>query len=341
MRRAITPLRCILDEERPDLVHLHNIQYYLGPSLLPMLQASAPVIQTVHDARAFCPRWTPKVIPSGPRLCCYPMGTHCVRHGCYPFHRTSASLFENMEKFLLVGWEMLLMRKLDRILAPSAYMREQLRLNGFPEHRLETLPPFLSTAFPLSQPDPVRRGILFSGRIEESKGIRPFLECLALIKQTAWTAQVAGTGTLLAEARAIADRQGLSERVAFVGHLSADALAHALATARILVMPSLMPESFGLAGLEAMAHGTPVVAFDSGGIAEWLKDGETGFRVPWGDVPALAMRVRQLLEDDELAQTLGRQGQHRAQQFDRERHVKRLCEIYAEVTANHPGTAVR
>jgi glycosyltransferase involved in cell wall biosynthesis len=101
-------------------------------------------------------------------------------------------------------------------------------------------------------------------------------------------------------------------------------------------MPSLMPESFGLAGLESLACGTPVVAFDAGGITEWLAHGVTGFVVPWGDVSALAARVRQILENDVLAERLARASRPHAERFNLERHMNRLAEIYTEITTSHP-----
>ena len=58
-----------------------------------------------------------------------------------------------------------------------------------------------------------------------------------------------------------------------------------------------------------MCHGLPVVAFDAGGIREWLFDGENGFLVPWKDTDRFAERIEQLLRDKELARRLGRRGQ--------------------------------
>jgi glycosyltransferase involved in cell wall biosynthesis len=340
-RRAATPLKHILDAERPDIVHLHNIQYFLGPGLLRVLRSRAPVIQTVHDTRVICPRWQSKIIPSATSPCRYPMGSHCFRHGCYPFHRTPASVIENLQKFLLVGWELALLRRLDRVLVPSAYIHEQLRLNGIPAQRLEKMPLFLHADFAPPERSATTRCIVFAGRVEESKGIRQFFDCLARLSTLEWTAQVAGMGPFLTEAKAIAGQHGLAGRVEFLGQLPGAALAQVLGAARVVVMPSLMPESFGLTGLEALACGTPVVAFDSGGITEWLADGVTGFVVRWGDVSALAARVRQLLENDLLAERLGRQSQQHAQRFDLERHMNRLCEIYAEVAATHRRAATR
>jgi glycosyltransferase involved in cell wall biosynthesis len=76
----------------------------------------------------------------------------------------------------------------------------------------------------------------------------------------------------------------------------------------LLAVSSVWPEPFGLVGHEAMSHGLPVVAFDAGGISEWLIDGENGFLVPWKDTDRFAARIEQLLRDKELGRRLGRRG---------------------------------
>src|SRR5206468_9555238 len=59
----------------------------------------------------------------------------------------------------------------------------------------------------------------------------------------------------------------------------------------LVVMSSVWPEPFGMAGIEAMRYGLPVVAFDAGGIREWLLDGHNGYLVPWMDRATYAARV--------------------------------------------------
>src|SRR5690606_14974274 len=63
--------------------------------------------------------------------------------------------------------------------------------------------------------------------------------------------------------------------------------------ARALLMPSRWQEPFGIAGIEALAHGVPVVAYDSGGIADWHPGGD--LLVPWGDIDALASALRRAI----------------------------------------------
>jgi glycosyltransferase involved in cell wall biosynthesis len=84
--------------------------------------------------------------------------------------------------------------------------------------------------------------------------------------------------------------------------------------ASLAVVSSVWPEPFGAVGLEAMRYGLPVVAFDAGGIREWLADGESGFLVPWMDRGRFAARVEELLADKALARRLGEQGRNRARE---------------------------
>src|SRR6185503_20881271 len=92
---------------------------------------------------------------------------------------------------------------------------------------------------------------------------------------------VAGAGAM---------RQGLEKRGAEVlGWLDHGRLAAVYRRARVMVMPSRWQEPFGIAGLEALTMGTPVVAWESGGVSEWHPgDGI----VPWGDVAALAVALQ-------------------------------------------------
>jgi len=83
-----------------------------------------------------------------------------------------------------------------------------------------------------------------------------------------------------------------------------------------------------------MRHGLPVVAFDTGGIREWLRDGESGFVAPWMDHVALAARIGLLLRDPELARRFGAHGRAIvAAHFDFSRYISGLETLFARTVA--------
>jgi glycosyltransferase involved in cell wall biosynthesis len=168
---------------------------------------------------------------------------------------------------------------------------------------------------------------LFVGRVTPVKGISPLLEALARIEGRL---EICGTGWGIAAARSETKRLGLQGRVTFAGWVAPQELDAAYRRARIVVVPSLWPEPFGLVGIEAMAHRRPVIGSATGGIPDWLVDGQTGLLVSPGDVPGLAAAMSALLQDPALCARMGLAGQaHAMAQFSEAAHVQALRSTYA------------
>lgn len=139
-----------------------------------------------------------------------------------------------------------------------------------------------------------------------------------------------GDGPSRAAAEKLAEALGLAARVQFAGWQ--EDVEPFYARASLLAVPSLWPEPFGIVGIEAMARALPVVAYRSGGIPEWLADGETGILVEPGDVRGLAATLDEILSDPEKARRMGRAGQSRQRElFGPAQHIERLEAIYKEV----------
>jgi len=107
---------------------------------------------------------------------------------------------------------------------------------------------------------------------------------------------LAGDGPEAPIARQLGEDLGVSDRITFVGVV--DSVASLLACADLFLLPS-ETESFGLAALEAMASGVPVIATDVGGIPEVVEHGLTGYLAPVGDVERMAEYAISLLRDEE------------------------------------------
>lgn len=152
-----------------------------------------------------------------------------------------------------------------------------------------------------------RPRIGFAGFLEPLKGIGDLVSAFAEISRHYPEAQllVAGDGPekerLLEQAGAL----GVRERVAFLGYL--DPVAPMLGALDVFVSPS-HSEALGTSILEAMTLGVPVVCTDSGGPAEFIRDGENGLLVAPGDSAAIAAAVVRLLGDSALATRLGERG---------------------------------
>jgi N-acetyl-alpha-D-glucosaminyl L-malate synthase BshA len=138
-----------------------------------------------------------------------------------------------------------------------------------------------------------------------------------------------GDGPERAGILAQVERRGLTDRVRWLGEV--EGFADLLREADVFVLPS-ETESFGLAALEALASGVPVVASDVGGLPEVVRHGETGFLE--ADVAAMATRVAEILADPDR-----RHGMRTAAREDVERRFRRdpMIEAYADVYAELTG----
>ncbi|HEY3366282.1 MAG TPA: N-acetyl-alpha-D-glucosaminyl L-malate synthase BshA [Symbiobacteriaceae bacterium] len=127
----------------------------------------------------------------------------------------------------------------------------------------------------------------------------------------------------------LVSRLGLKDRVLFMGNQ--ESVVPLLSVSDLLLLPSEQ-ESFGLAALEAMACGVPVVATEVGGLPEVVVDGETGFLCPLGDVEAMSRQSVRLLQDPEMHRQFSAASVHRVRQsFCAARVVPQYEELYRKV----------
>lgn len=187
--------------------------------------------------------------------------------------------------------------------------------------------------------DAGRRIVFCSGRVQPYKGMQTLVDALALLRAEGVEnveLAIAGDGPYLRELRGIAARRGM-DNVHFLGRRrDVPAL---LAGATVAVVPSLWEEAFGLAVVEAMAAGVPLVATRTGGIPELVEDGETGLLVPPGDARALADALRGLLADPARREALALHAQSAARRrFSLERAA---ADLYALVVSQLGTATVR
>ena len=166
----------------------------------------------------------------------------------------------------------------------------------------------------------------------EVKGFDLLLAAACLLKEEIPGIQVliVGDGPRRPFLEDVAERLGILSQVHFVG--SVDDIRIPLALMDVLVFPSRWPEAFGLALVEAMAAGKPVVAVRIGAVPEIIRDGVDGFLTKPEDIRALAQNVAKVLNDRILAQGLARQARARIRErFSVERTALEVESVYQEV----------
>jgi len=229
----------------------------------------------------------------------------------------------------------------DRLVACSEAVRrcavERLRL---PAHKVVTIPngvPLQRFASRESREqmratlglDPASRVIGSVGRLDEPvKGYAVLLQAMDILSGSTpnVVCLICGDGPARAQLEQSVRERNLSEKVRFLGERHD--IPMVLQALDLYVQPSLM-EGFGLSVLEAMATGLPVVATNSGGLPEVVRDGVTGDLVPPGDPLSLARRLQALLEDPGRRADYGREGERRARsEFPLERMVRGWSELY-------------
>lgn len=184
--------------------------------------------------------------------------------------------------------------------------------------------------------------ILFVGRIERVKGIPVLLEALAEVLRECPQARLLLAGAPhpnlpQRDLQVAIQRLGLGAHVQLMGHMPPEELARLYRRATICVQPSFY-ETFGVAALEAMSYGVPVVATLAGGLPEVL--GDAGVLVPPGDAPALARALIGLLRDPLARQQLGYAGQLRARSlFSAELVMEQTLALYEQQLGARAGAA--
>jgi glycosyltransferase involved in cell wall biosynthesis len=174
--------------------------------------------------------------------------------------------------------------------------------------------------------------VAFAGRLVREKGADVLVRAFDKVVRQIPDARLllAGDGPESERVKRLIADLGLSSSVSMLGHLPQPEVECRTAVAWVQAIPSLWAEPFGLVAAEAMMRGTAVVASASGGLAEIVRDGKTGFLVPPGDAEALTEALIHLLQDRELAEQMGRAGRKIAlAHFSESTYVNRFLQGYS------------
>lgn len=280
---AAATVRRAVREFRPDVAWVNMFALQLSPAAVFAL-GDVPRVLMVSDYKVICPQST-KLLPDNTH-CDLRAGLNCLRSGCLSVPRW----LRDQPRYALIRRAV---RGCDHVLACSDWVREELAKDGI-----------VSTALPVPVAPPpadfVRRPdatptILYCGRLDHEKGIDVLLRAFAAVAPDFPGARLrlAGQGPLRGELESLAESLGIAAD--FLGFRDPVDLEPEYARAWALAVPSRWAEPLGLVAIEAVTRGLPAIVPSTGGLAEIVTPGTTGWHFTSGDAAQLATCLREAL----------------------------------------------
>jgi glycosyltransferase involved in cell wall biosynthesis len=204
--------------------------------------------------------------------------------------------------------------------AISVSTAEDLAARGIPRDSVAVIYPGIDTVgyTPLAGTRSASPVFAYLGRLKKYKGVQLVIRAFAAMTHTDAVLEIAGAGDYRPALERLAASLDLGERVRFLGRIDESEKLALLRRAWSLVFAS-PKEGWGITNLEAAACGTPVVASNSPGIRESVRDGETGYLVKHGDVRAMGAAMDRIAADATLVSRFGVKAREFAESFTWER----------------------
>lgn len=287
----------LLTADRYDLAYVHNTVPLLTGSIYDALSGhQIPTVQHLHNHRGYCLSSYAYRAGTHCDLCASSAFTACTLFRCYRGSYTAsaaltAARFIDCSRGRVNGYGA------GAYVANSVFTKEEHVRHGFPDERIWVLHPAgEDLAVSLGTPTlrPPHKTITYVGSLISEKGVYSVLDLAAHLPD--WEVNFIGSGSEDARLRRQAAVRGL-HNVRLAGRLSGLAKARAWRDSFMTLAPSLCLETFGLVVPESYSLSIPVLSTGLGGMAETIRDGDTGFIQSFRDAAEAAALIRALWTD--------------------------------------------
>ena len=314
------------------LISQCDVMHLAGPSLVPQLLGfltSKPTVLEHHGYQAICPNG---------HLLHEPERSICPGHflggrplECLKCQMVELPFWKSLVHMFLMVPRYLLARSSSVNIAISNHV---LRRHDLPNSKTiyYGIEECSASVGRVAQLDSSEMCFAYVGRLSPEKGVPILLKAISLLNEEGlhFKVKLVGDGPQRAEIREIIESERIADRVSLTGFLEGNELSQAMDDVSAVVMPSVCEETAGLAAIEQMMRGRLVIASDIGGLAEVVSN--AGLLTPAGDAEALAARMKQVIQDPGLIDTIGKTSRSRAQAlFLKSRMVNEHAEVYRQL----------
>ncbi len=318
-KEARKKISAVIENFRPDVVHLNNINFQLTPSIIYEIKKHGiPIVQTVHDTQMVCPNHKMYIDrkQSTCRECINGNYINCVKNKC---------LHNSLPKSMLAAFESYFYHRkntynlIDRFICPSKFMTEVMQNAGVDRHKLITLHDFCDKYIHLPPKNHDKKYVLYFGRLSPEKGIKTLVDVCRELKHIHFV--FAGTGELSGLLKNI-------DNIEYVGFKSGKELDVLIRNALFSVCPSEWYENCSMSIIESLALGTPAIGSDLGGTPELISENETGLIFKAEDRQSLKNAIESLYNNPEKLAVMSEKCIEKSNENNIEKYTEKLMNIY-------------
>ncbi len=324
-KEAQRKIQKLINTEKIDIAHIHNIYHQISPSILSVLKKNKiPVVMTVHDYSLIS-----------------------KNYNLYQSKKTNKNFvqyvilkIEDLIRTVEMFWHHKILKvykkNIDVFIAPSEFVKKKLIQGGFDKKKIKIIPHFVSTNPSVlrkaqdtspSQGEDNSKYILYFGRLSEEKGIQILIQAMQDLPDI--KLKIAGQGYYKKKLETRNKKLG-NKNVEFLGFKNQKELQKIILDSQFVVMPSIAPEVFGLSALEAMALGKCVIASRTGALAELI---EENLLFESGNVKELVKKIKFLTKNENYAKIRGQENEKLVKsKYGKKEHFKRIFNVYSKFT---------
>ncbi|MBB1313190.1 MULTISPECIES: glycosyltransferase family 4 protein [Aliivibrio] len=318
---ACIKFKQLLEQEKPDLVHFHNIYHQLTPSIIKVAkQFGCKTVLTAHDTKIACPSYTMYRDGHTCEDCVHGSVFNATIHRCQEGSLIKSFLLSAEAIYQKVSGNY---QQLDAIVSPSRFLgrfiqqklphnRVDIIVNGIDEH--------------VSNEGISDQGyFLYLGRLSTEKGVPTLAKAHQLMKENT-ALKIVGDGPVFNELKETYPSAEL------LGFKSGDELLTLIKQAKAVIVPSECYENCSMSVLEAMSYSKPVIASRIGGLPEQIRDGVDGYLFEAGNAQALADKLDVLAASLSASAEMGKNARQRfLSKYTLTKHKTDLLNLYNEL----------
>lgn len=316
----------VLDLYKPDIVHIHNYNFQLTPSILPEIKKRGiKVVQTVHDSQMVCPyhRLYNFQRDEVCTKCVTGSFTNCIKDKCFDgsiFKSTLGALesgfyhhFKYYEKYI------------DTYISPSKFLASLL--SNRITQKIEIIPNFTEVMQIDKENSNSKKYYLYYGRVSDEKGV---LELIDIFQETTLQLIIIGKGPIEEEVRKKATN---IDNIEFIGPKYGKELFELVKNSKYVVQSSKWYENCPMTIIESFALDVPVIGSNHSGFKDLIKEGETGYLLDFTDKTKSIQKLNKIDKKD--VSTIEKNvNLYYSENLAKEIHLNKVLGVYTNLLAN-------